>query len=388
MAYSSQVYLDYNATAPLRPAALRGAEKAFAQWGNPSSVHQSAAGAKSLLWSSRQSIANFLGCHPLELVFTSGATEANNQALKAVFEAAEGEKKEIMISAVEHPSVMAAAESLSEQGLKVHVIPVSREGFLDEGFFERHLSEKTLLVSIMIANNETGTLFPIKKLAKTAHKKGALFHSDMVQALGKKLFNLKDLSIDLASFSAHKCHALKGCGVLYCRRGLSLGSFLHGGPQERGRRAGTENLPGIASLGNLLAEEGERILRENEKIKGLRDEMESRILSLIPGVRVIGGEASRLGNTSCLYIPGAEGETLLMNLDLKGFSVSVGSACNSGKLGSSSVLRAMGLTEKEARSCMRVSLGCGSAKGDLNRFVEALKESVERLRGLNREDLE
>ena len=383
-----RVYLDYNATAPLLPAALRGAEKAFQQQGNPSSAHQSAAGAKALLWSSRQSIAEFIGCHPLELIFTSGATEASNHALKAVFEGAEGARRELMVSAVEHPSVMAAAEFLAGRGVKVHVIPVSGEGLLDEGFFERHLSEKTLLVSLMMANNETGVLFPIKKLAKKARKKGALVHSDMVQVLGKKRFSLKDLGIDLASFSAHKCYALKGCGVLYCRRGLQLGSLLHGGPQERGRRAGTENLPGIASLGSLLAEEGEAILKEAEKIESLRDRLESQILLSVPGSRVLGRKARRLGGVSCIYIPEVEGETLLMSLDLKGFSVSVGSACNSGKLGSSSVLRAMGLTEKEARSCMRASLGCGVQAKDLDRFADVLKEAVERLRAINREENE
>ncbi len=375
--------MDYNAAAPLLPAARRGAEKAFEELGNPSSVHQDAAGAKALLWGARQSIAGFIGCHPLELIFTSGATEASNHALKAVFEGAKGGgRSELMVSAVEHPSVMAAAEYLAEKGVKTHVIPVSKEGLIDEDFFERHLSAKTLLASVMMANNETGALYPVKKLAKKAHKLGALFHSDMAQALGKKRFSLQDLELDLASFSAHKCYALKGFGVLYCRRGMDMGSFIHGGPQERGRRAGTENLPGAAALGHLLAEKGGEILSEAPRIEALRDKMEAGILDLIPGARALGRGGRRLGNTSCLYIPDIEGETLLMSLDLKGFSVSVGSACNSGKLGASSVLRAMGMTEEEARSCMRVSLGYGSKAEDLERFAEALAETVRRLRSL------
>ncbi len=376
-----RVYLDYNATTPPRPSALKGAKKAMECWGNPSSIHQSAAPAKALLWSARQNLGKFLNCHPLEIIFTSGASESNNHALKGLFAQINGQRNELIISAAEHPSILSVADFLSRQGIKTHKIPVSRQGALDMEYFEKSLSEKTLLVSVMAANNETGILFPIKKLAKKAREKGAFFHSDMTQRLGKLPVDLKDLEADLASFSAHKCYSLKGCGILYCRKGGHLENLIHGGPQERQRRAGTENLPGIAGFG-AVAEEKDEILKASHKLKALRDNMESEILSSLSGVQVIGSAVQRLNNTSCLQISGVEGETLLINLDLEGISVSVGSACGSGKTDPSSVLMAMGWTEEEARGSVRVSLGLETTKEQLEYFQKKLISSVNRLRSL------
>ena len=376
-----QIYLDYNATTPPHPSALKAAQRALDFWGNPSSVHQTSAEAKALLWKSRQSLARFIGCHPLEIIFTSGASEANNQALKGFFSSPSERRQELIVSAVEHPSVKAVADFLSSKGFKVHVVPVSRKGILNEDFFEEVLSEKTLLVSIMRAHNETGVLFPIKRLAKKAKERGAFFHSDMVQALGKELFDVKKWGIDLASFSAHKVYGLKGCGALYCRKGVILESLIHGGSQERGRRAGTENLATIAAFGAVM-KRGEQLVKEARELKTLRDSLEEAILTFLPDIEVVGGKAPRLPNTSCFYIAGVEGGSLLMNLDLKGFSVSVGSACNSGKIAESPSLRAMGLTEKEARSSLRVSLGCGVRKKDIDLFVKTLQQTVIRLRAL------
>lgn len=376
-----RIYLDYNATAPPHPVALKAAKRAFDLWGNPSSVHQTSAEAKALLWKSRQSLARFIGCHPLEIIFTSGASEANNQVLKGFFSSSGKKRQELIVSAVEHPSVKATADFLFSQGFKVHVVPVSRKGILDEDFFEGVLSEKTLLVSIMRAHNETGVLFPVKKLAKKARDRGAFFHSDMVQALGKEWFDVKKWGVDLASFSAHKVYGLKGCGALYCRRGVILESLIHGGSQERGRRAGTENLSAIASFGAVM-ERGEQLVKKARKLKVLRDNLEKAILTSLPGIEVVGGKAPRLPNTSCFRMAGVEGESLLMNLDLKGFSVSVGSACNSGKIAESPSLRAMGLTEKEARSSIRVSLGDRVRKRDIDLFVKTLQQTVTRLRSL------
>lgn len=380
--FDKRIYLDHNATTAPRPSALEGAKKALKFWGNPSSIHQNASKAKALLWSARQELSYFLNCYPLEIIFTSGASESNNNAIKGLFQNLKQDRNELIISSIEHPSVLSVADFLSYRGFKVHKIPVSKQGFLNVSFLEKHLSEKTLLVSIMAANNETGVLFPIKDLAKKAHKKGALFHSDMVQMLGKTDIDLKDLDIDLASFSAHKCYSLKGCGLLYCRKGVQLESLIHGGPQERQRRAGTENLPGILAFG-AIAKERKKILRESQKLKSLRDTMEEEILSSLSDVTVIGNQTKRLNNTSCLYIAGIQGETLLMNLDLKGISVSVGSACGSGKLESSSMLTAMGWTEEEARSTVRISLGIGTTKKHLKYFQKILKECVNRLRSLS-----
>ena len=372
-----RVYLDYNATTPPHSLALKAVKQALKFWGNPSSVHQSAAEARFLLWKSRQNLARFIGCHPLEVIFTGSASEANNQALKGLC----GKKGELIVSAVEHPSVSATADFLRAEGVTVHTIPVSRQGFLDEDFFEEVLSERTVLVSVMRAHNETGVLFPIKQLAQKAREKGAFFHSDMVQALGKEVVDMKGLGVDLASFSAHKMYGLKGCGALYCRKGVSPGALIHGGPQERGRRAGTENLSGVSAFG-ALAEKGDVFIKETEKLKHLRDRMEQGVLSSLSNVKVVGGEAPRLGNTSCLCISGVSGETLMMNLDLKGFSVSVGSACHSGKITADSSLKNMGWTEEEALSSIRVSLGLGTAKRDVDLFVKTLEKTVVRLRSL------
>lgn len=376
---NNRVYLDNNASTAPRASALEGAKKGLNFWGNPSSVHQNASQAKSLIWTARQNLAQFLNCEPLEIIFTSGGSESNNHAIKGLFQQALGTKKELIISSVEHPSVLSVADFLSEQGIKVHKVPVSKKGFLDEDFFESKLSEKTLLVSIMYANNETGILFPIKKLIEKTHKKKAFFHSDMVQALGKIPIDLKELNVDLASFSAHKFYSLKGCGLLYCKKGISLNSLIHGGPQERGRRSGTENVVGISAFGNV-AKEGPEILNKNQNLKSLRDDMEKNILSSLSGVQIMGQSAPRLDNTSCFYIPGIEGETLLINLDLKGISVSVGSACGSGKMESNSIIKAMGWTEEEAKSTLRVSMGVDSNKEQIKYFQKTLVSCVKRLR--------
>lgn len=378
---TKRIYLDYNSTTPPLPEALLGAEKAFKEWGNPSSVHQSASGAKALLWEARENLAKLLSCHPLELIFTSGASESNNQAIKGLCPEPKGHRNEVILSSVEHPSVLTLGEFLKKRNFKVHYAPVSRKGKLDENRFDKMLGEKTLLVSIMLANNETGVIYPVKKLASKTKERGAFFHSDMTQGLGKVPINLSDLNVDLASFSGHKFYGLKGCGVLYRKKEIPLENLIHGGPQEKFQRAGTENLPGIAAFG-AMAEKGREIIATNQKLKHLRDEMEKDILKKIPRLEVIGGEAQRLPNTSCLYIPGVQGETLLINLDLKGFSLSAGSACHSGKLEASSVLKAMGLSEGEAKSCLRVSLGYKTKREELKTFVTTLEKTVKKLRSL------
>ena len=378
-----QVYLDFNATSIPYDKALKEAEKTLKIWGNPSSSYQMGAEAKNILWEARQALAQFINCHPLEVIFTSGASEANNFAIKGLFENIKptDAKSEIIVSKVEHPSVMAVVDYLSSKGFKIHKVPVSKEGILDEDFFDKVLSEKTFLVSIMLANNETGVLFPIKKLAQKAHSQGAIFHSDMVQGLSKLPIDVRDLDVDLASFSAHKSHALKGCGFLYSKKGIEIKSLIHGGPQERNRRAGTENLVSIAAFG-LVAKEKDFFLNQNDKVKSLRDNMEKQILSKIPNVKVIGQKSLRLPNTSSFLIEGIKGESLLMNLDLKGFCVSVGSACSSGRQEGSTVLASMGFTENEAKACLRVSLSYQIEEKDTNAFVETLQNSVEAIRSL------
>ena len=379
------VYLDYNSTTPLWPEAVEGAKKAFREWGNPSSIHQTAAGAKALLWESRKNISRLLSCHPLELIFTSGASESNNQAVKGLCHSVSGSKDEVILSAVEHPSILSLTDFLKEREFKVYLIPVKRDGTLDIKCFEKLLSDRTFLVSVMLANNETGVIYPIRELVKKTREKGALFHSDMVQGFGKIPIDLKDFDVDAACFSGHKFHSLKGCGLLYCKRGAPLKSLIDGGPQERSRRAGTENLPGIAALGAVagaLLNRAEEMEKEAERIKHLRDEMEELLLEKIPQLVIVAKGSPRLNNTCLLYVPEMQGETLLINLDLKGFSLSAGSACNSGKLGASSVLTAMGFSEEEARSCLRVSIGHETTIEQLKAFAEALEQTIKKLHSL------
>ena len=378
----NQIYLDYNATTPPASLLTEKVRDYLSSWGNPSSIHKVGQKARSVFWSSKMKLAALTGCHPLELIATSGGSEANNMAIKGLYEKyslQRPERNEMIISSVEHPSVRVPVKNLKKKGMKIKYIPVSKDCELDLSFYQSALSEKTFMVSVMYANNETGSIFPISRMVKMAHEAGAFFHCDAVQALGKVDFNLRELGVDTASFSAHKFYALKGAGVLYCRKGILPESLVDGGPQERNRRAGTENVLGMACFGDV-AEQGKEILKEFENIKVLRDQTEKEILSSIPSARILGKEGKRLRNTSCIFIPGVEGETLLMNMDLKGYSFSVGSACHSGSLNPSSVLMAMGLSEREARSTFRISLGLGVEKTHLDRFVSDLNESVKRIR--------
>ena len=374
--------MDYNATTPPAQFLSGHIQDCLSVWGNPSSVHQTGQRARALFWAGKVGLAKFLACHPLELIATGGGSEANNTAVKGLYEkyhSRDPKRNEIIISAVEHISLKSPVESLRNKGMKIRYVPVSLEGELDLAAYSSFLSDKTFLVSIMCANNETGALFPIPRLSKMAREAGAFFHCDAVQALGKMRVNLHKWGVDTAGFSAHKFYGLKGTGALYCRKGLLPESFIKGGPQERNRRAGTENVLGMSCFG-AVAQKGEEILCEFQELKALRDNMEKNILSSLPGAKVLGAGGKRLNNTSCIYIPDIQGETLLMNMDLKGYSFSLGSACHSGSLNPSRVLMAMGLDEKSARSAIRVSLGLGLQKQDLDRFVSDLSDSVQRIR--------
>jgi cysteine desulfurase len=376
-------YLDHNATTPIHPELKAKVGDWLEAWGNPSSIHWAGRGPKSLLREARQNIATLLGVEPLELIFTAGGSEANNLALKGVCDRAVlgcDDRNHILISAVEHPSVRKTAEFLRTRGYRLDVVPVDRKGRLDLEVLRSLLSPRTALVSVMLANNETGHILPVAEVARLAHAVGALVHCDAVQALGKIPLRPRDLGVDLLTLSGHKFYALKGCGALYARKGLNLTSLIHGGGQERGRRAGTENLLAIASLGYMAGKQMD-IAAQSERLAGLRDRMEDLIQREIHGVRVTGAEGLRLPNTSSLVLDGVDGETLLMNLDVRGFAVSTGAACSSGNPEPSPTLLAMGLSRAEAQSSLRLSLGWGTSEDDIVNFVAALKAVVERLRG-------
>lgn len=388
----TKVYLDHNATTPLSEEVISGLPLMCRIWGNPSSIHFAGRGPKSIMRETRKILSESLGVNPLELIFTSGGTESNNTIIKGFFDlvkSAETDeagsrlhlKNEFITSEVEHPSVLKSFKWIEERGAKVHYLKVNRDGVIDLETYEKVLSEKTALVSIMFANNETGTIFPIQKMAKLAHAKGAFFHSDCVQALGKMTLNLEKLEVDYASFSAHKFYALKGVGLLYIKRGSPYESHISGGAQERNRRGGTENTLGIWSFGEV-AKQLSKISELYPQIQSLRDYFESRVLTEIQNLSVTSLQSPRLPNTSSLVIKEVDGETLLMSLDLHGYAVSTGAACSSGSPEPSPVLLAIGLTRAEAQSSLRISLGVSTTKLDIDKFVEVLKEVVIRLRAL------
>jgi len=376
------IYLDHNATTPLSSESQRAILEGLSFFGNPSSIHWAGRKSKNKIREARAQIAQLLNVSPLELIFTSGASESNNTVIKTLFQISS--KKHFITSQVEHPSVLKTLEAIERLGARVDYIPVNRDGFLDLEVYKKCLSEQTALVSIMYANNETGSLFPIAELARMAHEKGALFHTDAVQALGKIPVDLAELGVDYASFSAHKFYALKGTGVLFAKKGVPQIPLIHGGAQERHRRGGTENVLGILSLGAMASQKA-RIGHEAERLQGLRDDLQDSILQEIPQVSVTAGVAPRLPNTLSLVLKGVDGETLLMNLDIKGYAVSTGAACSSGNPEPSPVLLALGLTRDEAQNSLRISLGWETTESQVRQFVQDLKASVARLRQIEDE---
>ncbi|OFZ29633.1 MAG: cysteine desulfurase [Bdellovibrionales bacterium RIFCSPHIGHO2_01_FULL_40_29] len=380
-----RIYLDHNATTPLSSSLKEKWMELFELWGNPSSIHASSRPGKKHLRESRQKFAEFLGCSPLEIIFNSGASEGNNTILKSVWLERGLDRSEIMISQIEHPSVMKSAEYLKSLGAVLKLIPVSRDGALDLNFVRAEISNRTALISVMIANNETGTVFPIQELSQIAHAHGALMHSDCVQMPGKMKLDFNSLGVDYATFSAHKFYALKGTGIVFAKKSAPWIPLIHGGGQERSRRGGTENILGIASLGIVLDSFGQADRKILEMTR-LRDLMEKMILEKIPRVTVTAQKSPRLSNTSSLIIDDADGETMLMSLDLKGFSVSTGAACSSGNPEPSPVLLALGLTRAEAQHSLRISLGWGTDESQIQKFVSTLTEVVEKLRALKKEE--
>lgn len=393
LASKTRVYLDHNATTPL---ALEVAEKVplwLSDWGNPSSIHWAGRGPKSLIREARMHLSQGLHCDALELLFTSGGSESNTTVIKGYIAhhlqhhpESSLENIHIISSRLEHPSLVKTLEALEKEGLRVSWLRACSEKGIDLKHYEELLQTSPQLVSVMYANNETGHILPIQTMARMAHAQGALFHSDMVQALGKTPIDLKELDVDYASFSGHKFYALKGVGVLFIRRSRPLAPLLHGGGQERRRRAGTENTLAIASLG-LMAQRLTELSGRVTSMGALRRLMEERIVSAISGAVVIGAEAHRLENTSSILLPGVDGETLLMNLDMQGYAVSTGAACSSGNPEPSPVLLALGLTREQAQSSLRVSLGWGTTQDEVTNFVETLQQVTERLRSLNEREV-
>jgi cysteine desulfurase len=382
MMEGSFVYMDYNATTPLDPAVARFMSEDMGNFANASSMHEAGRRARAGVESARERLAALAGCSADEIVFTSGGSESNNTVFQTAFELGRKDpsRKRIIISAIEHPCVMNAAARLAELGFEVVSVPVDRLGRVDPGAYAKALDRQTLLVSVMAANNEIGTVQDIPALAKAAAAAGAFFHTDAVQALGKIPVDLHGWGIDYASFSAHKIYGPKGVGALYVKRGSPLYPLIRGGHQENGLRSGTYNAPGIAAFGLAARIAGENLAKDSARLGALKDRLREGILSRIPKVKVNGHPEFSLPNTLNASFPGAEGEAILLSLDLEGIEVSTGSACASGSLEPSHVLMATGIGPELAHGSVRFSLGRGSAEADVDRVLSVLPPAIERLR--------
>jgi len=377
------IYFDNNATTKVAEEVLEEMEPFFCElYGNPSSMHTFGGQTGYKIRQAREQVAGLLGCDPSEIIFTSCGTESDNTAIKGVLEAMPNRRK-VITTRVEHPAVLSVCRSLENHGFKVVELPVNREGQIDLAQLEKEIDDDTALVTIMYANNETGVMFPIEKISEITAEKGVVFHTDAVQVVGKIPLNLAKSNIDLLSISAHKLHGPKGVGVLYVRRGTRLRPFMLGGHQEGGRRAGTENVPGIIGLGKACELAAKNIREENEKLKKLRDRLENAILKSCPDCRVNGDRKNRLPNTTNISFEYIEGESILLLLDTHGICASSGSACTSGSLEPSHVLRAMGVPFTAAHGSIRFSLSRYNTEEEVDYTIEKLPGIVNRLRQLS-----
>ena len=393
-----RIYLDANATTPVLPEVLAAMQPFWSErFGNPSSAHAGGQGTRAAVERARGSMAALLGCLPREIVFTSGGTEADNTALSGVLqplldvrkpelrEPSLREPAHLVTSAIEHHAVLYAAEAFERRGGEVTYLKPDRDGVISPDAFEAALRPGTRLASIMLANNETGAVQPIERLARIAKAHGVLFHTDAVQAAGKLPLDLagelKD--VGLLALSGHKMYAPQGTGILFVRKGVELAPLLHGGPQERQRRAGTENVPGIVGLGTAAEEARSWLATDGPaRLSALRDKLEQSLLAALPGTIVHAQNFPRMGNTTNLSFAGVDAERLLIALDLQGISASFGAACQSGATEPSHVLLAMGLTPLEARESIRFSLSRLTTGAEIERALEIIPVAVERLRTL------
>ena len=377
------IYFDNNATTKVAEEVLEEMKPLFCRlYGNPSSMHTFGGQIARKIRQAREQVANLLGCDPSEIIFTSGGTESDNAAIKGTLAAAPNKRK-IITTRVEHPAVLTVCRELENQGHTVVELAVDKQGQLDVAELEERIDDDTALVSIMYANNETGVIFPIDKIAEIVTDKGVVFHTDAVQAVGKLPLDLSKSNIDLLSLSGHKLHAPKGVGVLYVKKGTRISPFMLGGHQEAERRAGTENVPGIVGLGKACELAAKNIKEENEKVKHLRDKLENAILENCPGSILNGDKENRLPNTTNISFEYIEGESILLMLDKYGICASSGSACTSGSLEPSHVLRAMGIPFTSAHGSIRFSLSRYNTKKEVDYTIEKIPAIINRLRELS-----
>jgi cysteine desulfurase len=381
-----RIYFDHNATTPVDSAVADALARTLREdFGNPSSVHAFGQRAKACLDDARSAMAALLGGEPSEIVFTSGGTESDNLAIRGAADAMEAAgRRHVIASAIEHEAVLNTLKALARRGWRTTLLPVDASGIVSPERLADVLTDDTALVSVMHANNEIGTVQPIQALAAIARRRGALFHTDAVQSAGKIPFSVKALGVDLVSVSAHKLNGPKGAGALWIRRGTRLMPYLTGGRQERSRRAGTENVPGIVGFGVAARLAAAKLESEGRRLAALRDRLEAGVLERVPETTVNGDRARRVPNTTNISFEGIDAESLLIALDLEGIAVSTGSACSSGTLEPSHVLRAMGLPHHRAQNSLRFSLGAGNTEAEVDRLLSVLPPIVEKLRSLSR----
>ena len=376
-------YFDHNATTPVDPRVLEAMLPHYRDvYGNASSLHSFGQEARVGVEHARRQVAALLGCQDRDIVFTSGGTEADNLAIFGALRGIVGRSRHVITTQIEHPAVLNACQQLEREGVEASYIPAGPDGLVAPDDVRSALRPTTVLISVMHANNELGTLQPVREIGRIAREAGVLFHVDGVQSCGKVEVRVKDLHADFFSLSAHKMYGPKGVGALYVRRGVQVEKVQYGGRHERDRRPGTENVPGIVGLGASAELAGRDLQRETTRLAGLRDRLESRLLNSISGSHVHGALAPRVCNTTSIRFDNVESEPLLIALDLQGFAVSSGSACSSGAVEPSHVLTAIGLSREQAKSTVRFSLGRHTDADQVDSLADALPEIVNRLRAL------
>ena len=378
------IYLDNNATTAMRSEVVEAMTPYFLEdYGNASSIHWFGQKAKAAIDDARSQVADLIGAQTAEIVFLGGGTEADNLAIRGIAESQQSRGRHIITSRIEHHATLNTCKDLEKKGFELSWIGVGTEGLIDPDEVRRTLRPDTILISIMHANNEIGTIQPVEEIGRMAEESGVYLHSDGVQAAGKIPVDVRGLGVHLYSLSSHKIHGPKGVGALYIRKGTPLRPIMTGGGHERNRRAGTENVAGIVGFGEAARLARENLAADMVRVAELRDSMEERLRAAIPGIHINGESAPRLPNTSNIMVDYAEGEGLVISLDLKGIAVSTGSACSSGSMEPSHVLTAIGKTPDEGFGSLRISLSTLTTAADVDRFVEVLPGIVDRLRQLS-----
>ncbi len=372
------IYLDYAATTPMDPAVINCMYDLGKNcFGNPSSTHAFGQRSKTVIEKARKRIADAIGAQPKEIIFTAGGTESDNMALIGAAFANRDRGRHIITTRIEHPAVLETCKYLENAGFEITYLGVDSGGRLSIQQLEQSISDETVLISVMMANNETGVLFPIREIGEIIQRRNILFHSDCVQAFGRLHIDVSELKLDLLSLSAHKIYGPKGIGALYVRSGSKLQKFFHGGAQESGRRAGTENVPAIGGFAEAV--EQLAVQRdERHRIKGLRDLLETRLSKLSPGILINGSKSERLYSHANIFFPNISGENLLMNLDINGIAISTGSACSSGSMQPSHVLTAMGLPAERVANSVRISLGRFTTQEEIEITLQKLEQVINR----------